>query len=197
MSPTHRSLPTRGPSILLVVLALAALVLTACGGGDDDTSSGSEATMSESMGGDMSEGDMSEGDMSEGDHESFAFGEPADEADADRTIEIEALDQLAYDPDSVEVSAGETVTFVVTNPGSAVHEFVIGDEELQQEHEQEMQDMAGSGMQMHDEPNALILQPGETKRITWHFADAGDITYACHQPGHYAGGMVGTVNLDG
>lgn len=172
------------PTILTAALA-AALALSACGGDANDTSAPDD-TMS------MSEG---MGDMNGDDHESFAFGEPADEADADRTVEVEALDTLAYEPASISVESGETITFVVTNSGAAVHEFVIGDAALQEEHEAEMQEMAGSGMQMHDEPNALVLDAGETKSITWHFTQAGELEFACHQPGHYPGGMKGTFTV--
>jgi uncharacterized cupredoxin-like copper-binding protein len=55
-----------------------------------------------------------------------------------------------------------------------VHEFVIGDAEVQEEHEVEMQEMSDSGMPMGDEPNALVLEAGETKSITWHFTVAGE-----------------------
>jgi uncharacterized cupredoxin-like copper-binding protein len=40
----------------------------------------------------------------------FAFGEPADPANADRTIEIATLDSFAFEPAEVTVTAGETVT---------------------------------------------------------------------------------------
>ncbi|MBA3737406.1 MAG: hypothetical protein H0W97_02450 [Actinobacteria bacterium] len=34
-----------------------------------------------------------------------------------QVIEVSALDTLAYDPAAIEVTAGETVRFVVTNEG--------------------------------------------------------------------------------
>src|SRR5918994_670747 len=37
--------------------------------------------------------------------------------DDPRVIEVSALDTLAYDPTAIEVGAGETVRFVVTNDG--------------------------------------------------------------------------------
>ena len=89
---------------------------------------------------------------------------------------------------------GEIITFVVTNSGAAVHEFVIGDAAVQDEHEEEMQGME-AGMPMGDEPNALALAAGETTSITWHFTQAGELQFACHQPGHYARGMVGTFTV--
>jgi plastocyanin len=44
----------------------------------------------------------------------------------ERVIRVEALDSLAFEPDQVSVAAGDTVRFVVTNSGEAVHEFVLG-----------------------------------------------------------------------
>lgn len=176
------------PKTLTVALATA-LVLSACGGSDDTPAPPDDSMpMSEDMSEDM-------GDMNGDGHGSFAFGEPADESDADRTVEVEALDTLVYQPSSIDVAVGETITFVVTNSGAAVHEFVIGDAHMQQEHEAEMQEMMESEMQMHDESNAVVLEAGETKRITWHFTEAGELEFACHQPGHYAGGMKGTFKV--
>jgi uncharacterized cupredoxin-like copper-binding protein len=68
----------------------------------------------------------------------FAFGEPADPADADRTIEIATLDSFAFEPAELTVTAGETVTFRIVNDGSLVHDFTLGDQATQDEHEAEM-----------------------------------------------------------
>ena len=137
-------------------------------------------------------------DMEDDGHTEFAFGEPADAADADRTIEVDANDDLTYDPPSIEIQAGETITFVITNTGQAVHEFTLGDEALQDEHEEEMAEMMEEGeMTMEDEPNALSLDPGETGELTWHFTSSGELLYGCHEPGHYAGGMVGDITIQG
>jgi len=51
--------------------------------------------------------------------------------------------RITFDPAQITVTEGETVAFVVTNTGQAPHEFVIGDEAVQQEHEAEM--IAGGG----------------------------------------------------
>jgi len=163
----------------LLPLFVLALVAASCGGDDG----GAEPT-STGTGGGM---DMSEGETS------FAFGEPGDAAGADRSVEIEARD-IEFDPTAVDVSVGETITFTITNTGAAIHEFVIGDEAAQDEHETEMQEMP-SGSAMHDEPNAVALQPGETKDVTWTFTGSGEVLFGCHQPGHYEAGMVGTFNV--
>lgn len=135
--------------------------------------------------------------MSE-DHGSFDFGEPADASSADRTVEIEAADSLSFDPSEVEVTAGETITFRVVNTGTLPHEFVLGDQAAQDAHEAEMVEMMENGgeLAMQDEANAVNLAAGETKELTWHFTTSGSVLFGCHQPGHYAGGMKGTMSVD-
>jgi len=122
-----------------------------------------------------------------------SIGEPADAAEADRTIEVRALDTLAFEPATLSVSAGETITFVVTNAGEAVHDFTLGDAAMQQEHAQMMSHIP-AGMS-HDTSNSITLNPGETKRLAWRFGDAGLLEYACHEAGHYQAGMRGRVTI--
>ena len=121
-----------------------------------------------------------------------ALGEPADAGDADQTITIQATDELTYDPDTVEVQAGETITFEIENTGSVDHEFVIGSAEWQEEHEEEMQ---SEDMEMGHEPNEVEVPAGETASLTWHFTDAGTTQFGCHVPGHFPAGMVGTITV--
>src|SRR5262249_49938766 len=40
---------------------------------------------------------------------------------ADRTIQISTTEQLRFDPSTVTVHQGETIAFVVSNPGSIAH----------------------------------------------------------------------------
>jgi uncharacterized cupredoxin-like copper-binding protein len=128
----------------------------------------------------------------------FAFGEPADPAAAERTIDVRTVEQggFHYEPDAIEVAAGETVTFRVRNDGEAVHEFVLGDERVQEEHEAEMQAMGSeAAMAMAEDPNAVSVPPGGSRSLTWTFANRGRIVYGCHQPGHYAAGMRGDLDI--
>lgn len=161
----------RRPARWMVGLAAAGL-LAACG--SDGAGNGHAA-------------DDGHGDMA-------GVGEPADASDADRVVDVSTLDTMEYDPASITVAAGETVTFSVTNSGEAVHEFTLGDRTMQDEHAEEMAGMS-EGM-AHDEPNSLVLQPGETKELTWRFPDAGTVLYACHEPGHYQAGMVGEITIE-
>jgi uncharacterized cupredoxin-like copper-binding protein len=118
-------------------------------------------------------------------------GEPADPSEATHDIQISASDQLRFDPSTVDVSTGEAVTFVIHNDGGNDHEFVLGDEAYQQAHEADMQ----AGHHMAVPANGVIVAPGETKRLTWRFDHSGEVLFGCHEPGHYEGGMVGTIEV--
>lgn len=154
---------------LLVGLMALALVGTACG--DDD--------------------DHGAHSMSDGRMEGAVMGEPAGESEASREVVVEMLDELAFDPEMIDVQTGEVVTFVVRNAGDIRHEFVLGDEAFQEMHEG---DMAGGG-HGGGMSNSLVLDAGETGTITWRFTDGGEVLYGCHEPGHYEGGMVGTISV--
>lgn len=124
-------------------------------------------------------------------HVSEGAGRPADPGDASRTVRLSALDTMAFQPAAIAVSAGEIVTFEVTNAGTAVHEFTLGDAEMQQQHAAAMAHMP-AGVH-HEFPNSITLQPGETKTLTWRFGRARTVEFACHEPGHYQAGMRGRV----
>ncbi len=139
-------------------------------------------------------------DAAEMDEHGEVAGDEAGGTDAaslalpDRTIRIEASDQMRFSPDAVTVREGETVAFVVENTGEAPHELVIGDERVQAEHEAGM--AADEG---HDEtgdvPNAVEVEPGETATLVYTFDEPGSVLYGCHVPGHYAAGMKGTITV--
>lgn len=120
-------------------------------------------------------------------------GTPADADEAARTVEINARDTLVFEPASVSVAAGEAITFVVTNTGQAVHEFTLGDAAMQQEHADAMAHLPAGVA--HELPNSITLRPGETKQLTWRFGDAVSLEFACHEPGHYDGGMRGQIDV--
>jgi uncharacterized cupredoxin-like copper-binding protein len=163
--------------LMVVSLVVLCLVAVACGsGGGHDAHPGSAGD----RGGDTM------------DHAGAVPGEPADPSNAEREIEVIALDSLRFDPASIDVTGGETVTFIVRNVGKAQHEFVLGDEEYQEQHEADMQ--TGED-HMDDLDNAVDVAPGKTARLTWRFSDSGTVVYGCHEPGHYEGGMAGTVTI--
>jgi uncharacterized cupredoxin-like copper-binding protein len=116
---------------------------------------------------------------------------PASSAASTR-IEVTLTDTLRIEPAQMRVPAGVPVTFVVTNTGAIDHEFYLGDEAAQAEHEQEMMEMGGMG---HDEPEGIAVDPGETKELTYTFAEPGEMLAGCHVAGHYAGGMKTTITV--
>jgi uncharacterized cupredoxin-like copper-binding protein len=109
---------------------------------------------------------------------------PLESAAATR-LEVSLTDELRIEPASMTVPAGVPVTFVITNAGALEHEFYLGDEEAQQAHEAEMQ----AGAMSHDEPEGIAVAPGETRELTFTFAEPGETLAGCHVAGHYAGGM--------
>lgn len=123
--------------------------------------------------------------------EDFSFGHVGTSAKADRTVKLVTLDAMQFTPDTLHVRPGETVRFIVTNKGKLTHEFIIGDAREQAEHEQEMQKMPS--MDMPNEPNGIMLKPGQTKTLIWTFGQGGEVEFACHVPGHFAAGMVGKI----
>ncbi|CAO1664434.1 cupredoxin domain-containing protein [Halomonas sp. R57-5] len=130
------------------------------------------------------------------------------EADVDRTITLDAGD-MWFDPETLEMAAGEIVKFEITNTGNLEHEFVIGSKEAQEEHRQMMLNMANSGG--HDMSNmshggghdmasmdmaGVTIAPGETGTLLWSVPDnVNELEYACNIPGHYESGMYGNFSL--
>jgi uncharacterized cupredoxin-like copper-binding protein len=128
---------------------------------------------------------------SDGHQRSGGVGGPADPDDATRAVKVTTLDTTRFDPSRITVSAGATVTFVVTNTGQAVHDFTLGDAAMQRQHAEAMAHMP-AGM-AHDAPNSITLEPGTTRQLTWRFGDAATLEYGCHEAGHYQAGMRGQV----
>jgi len=123
-----------------------------------------------------------------------AFGEPGKAAKVNRTIAITMRD-LSFDPSSVRVKQGETIRFAVANAGPVDHDFTIGDAKAEAEHRAEMVEMLAKGMTHGDEANAIMLKPGESKALIWKFSKAGKFEFDCNVPGHWEGGMRGTIDV--
>lgn len=122
-----------------------------------------------------------------------SFGQPGKADQVQRMIAVTTLDTMKYEPSMLTVKAGETIKFVVTNAGKLKHEFVIGDPQEQRAHAEMMKKMPGM---VHEDPNALNLEPGETKTLLWQFGPPGMVEVACHVPGHYEAGMVAQIKVE-
>jgi len=179
---------------IVALVATLGLVIAACGG-DDGPDAGNSGIGGVTA---VTSADHEDGEEADDDHPSeFNFGEPADAADADRVIEIKADDDMTFDPDNVQVKAGEIITFRVENIGNLPHDFTLGDAELQDLHGVEMADMPASELGVgDDDPNAFTVLSGETKELTWQFTEATGILMGCQIPGHYAAGMKGEITIE-
>jgi uncharacterized cupredoxin-like copper-binding protein len=176
----------------------ASLLLAGCAGTAPeatDTTADTDATTEDTAEELATDDQAADAPSTEADREDEAaanLGEPADASEATRTVAVDAF-EMAFAPAAIQVERGEVVTFEVTNTGEAVHEFFLGDSSMQQEHAEEM---AAMGHDMaHDEPNSIRLDPGQTKQLTWRFADGGNVEFACHEPGHYQAGMHGRISV--
>lgn len=143
-------------------------------------------------------------------HGGADIGEPGDPAKVSRTVEV-TMEDIYFEPETIDVKPGETIRFVIVNAGDFVHEFNIGTPEMHTAHREEMMMMMdhgvleadrinrdkmkmdmGNGQTMeHDDPNSVLLEPGETAEIVWTFPAARKLEFACNVPGHYESGMAG------
>ena len=146
----------------------------------------------------------------------YAFGQPAPADKATRTVEV-TLRDIAFEPKSLDVKAGETMRFVLVNKGQLLHEFNLGDAAMHAEHQKHMLMMQQMGMltptamqhdmskmdhsqhdmsgMAHDDPNTVMLEPGQSAELTWTFSQSTGLEFACNIPGHYQAGMVGTIKV--
>ena len=154
------------------------------------------------------------GEGSHGHGKSENIGSPGVQSEATKTVKIAMFDNY-FQPKSLQFKEGETVQFIVKNSGEFVHEFNIATKDMHKSHGPEMLMMiehgvieadkinwdAAKSMQkklghgMHNEPNSVLLEPGETAEIVWTFPTHALLEFACNVPGHYESGMVGKIKL--
>jgi uncharacterized cupredoxin-like copper-binding protein len=188
----------------LVSLAAVAVLAAACstGGGSPSWSFGAPASPAASAGTTAAPASAAPPTASEMPAASVAAPAPAmsdvpaASTDASATrITVSLSDMLKIEPAAMTVPAGKPVTFVVTNTGTVLHEFTLGDEAEQMAHDREM--MANGGMSMpKDEPMAIGVQPGQTKELTVTFDAPGQTLAGCHVIGHYAAGMKAAITIE-
>jgi plastocyanin len=137
-------------------LLLAGGLLAACGSDDDsdETGMGSMDDTADRM------------DGMDADH-----GESSDVVEGARKIEVSAS-SFAFDPDEIEVEAGEDVAIVLTST-DILHDFTI------------------------DELDAHVaVDAGETATGGLRADEPGSYTFYCTVPGHREAGMEGTLLVE-
>jgi len=103
--------------------------------------------------------------------------------DNPRVVWMNMDDTLKFMPDSVSVSKGETIRFVLTNSGTAVHEFQVGPADM----------VAADNVDGVLNIEKDELDEGSTHAVDYTFDGTGPYAYACHEPGHYEAGMKGVI----
>lgn len=92
-----------------------------------------------------------------------------------------------FEPPAMEVPVGRAVTFVLVNDDPIDHEWILGDEAVQERHRRGTEAHHDS---LQTEISIPALSTRETiitfeRPVTW--------SYICHLPGHEAYGMVGIL----
>lgn len=134
------------------------------------------------------------GHSQHGANDSEGIGQPGRASDVRRTVAVDMSDAMRFTPATVQAREGETIRFLVRNSGNIKHEFVLGTEQTLKEHYEQMKKFPGME---HADENMVTLLPGKTGEVIWKFTKAGNIPFACLQPGHYDAGMKGMVSVAG
>jgi uncharacterized cupredoxin-like copper-binding protein len=93
-----------------------------------------------------------------------------------------------FEPQRLSFEAGETIRFVIRNDDPIDHEFILGDDAVQDRHE------VGRDRHHHGAvPGEVSVPAGATSVTTYKFEDPGTLILGCHLPGHFDYGMRATV----
>ncbi len=106
-----------------------------------------------------------------------------------RTVVI-TIHWSRFQPSEVRMTQGDTVRFVIHNTDPIDHEFILGDEQVQDAHEHGTQASHDGSV-----PGQVSIPAGQTRTTTYTFERPLSLAYACHLPGHYRYGMVGVVRV--
>ena len=103
-----------------------------------------------------------------------------------RTVEI-TIHHSRFQPSELSLPAGATVRFVIRNTDPIDHEFILGDQEVQDRHEDGTEPHHGAI------PGEVSVPAGKVASTTYRFSEAGTLIMGCHLPGHWDYGMRGLV----
>jgi uncharacterized cupredoxin-like copper-binding protein len=92
-----------------------------------------------------------------------------------------------FDPSTLQIPAGRPVTFIIRNDDPIDHEWIVGDDAVQERHR------TGTEMRHDSRPTEISIPALSTRETTITFAEPVVWRYICHLPGHEAYGMVGTL----
>jgi uncharacterized cupredoxin-like copper-binding protein len=123
--------------------------------------------------------------------------------DAPRDVTVIMRD-YRFDPTPVVLVPGETVRFTIFNAGLEVHDFVIGDADVQRawslaDAEATPQNLLATAPPASVPPGTgglrVFLRSGERASVDYGVPDDEQLSLLCHIPGHIEKGMIGRVDL--
>lgn len=137
------------------------------------------------------DGDANAHDGAADDHEDHA----AADHDEPEQIVVTMTDQLTFGPEEIVVPAGQPVRLVISNDGSALHDFTVDQIPVTHiHHEGDSMDsdhMAGEG---HDEFDLhMALDGGDAGVLEFIPGEPGEYVFHCTVPGHTENGMHGEL----
>lgn len=101
---------------------------------------------------------------------------------------------FAFEPDHIEVRAGQTVRFVLENPTDLPHELVIGSLPEQEAHNRAHREAATDPSPSLAEGPASVYVPARgIGQLEYRFDQPGELVIGCHIVGHWESGMRGVV----
>ena len=94
-----------------------------------------------------------------------------------------------FNPSAITVPVGVPVTITLVNDDPIDHEWIIGDDAVQQKHR------TGTELLHPVRPTEQVIPAMSTRVTTITFDAPAQWTYICHLPGHEAYGMVGVATI--
>jgi uncharacterized cupredoxin-like copper-binding protein len=113
-------------------------------------------------------------------------GRPTSPPQTSITIEIK---YSHFNPSAITVPIGVPVTITLVNDDPIDHEWIIGDDAVQQKHR------TGTELLHPVRPTEQVIPALQTRVTTMTFGAPGQLKYICHLPGHEAYGMVGVATI--
>ncbi len=184
-----------------LIAGVVALIASSCGGPADTaadetlsqpTTTEAAATTTDAPDTTTTQATTSTSEHMDDSHMDESMHEDGDDSMVpDVTIEV-TMTEFAFEPESFEVVAGQTVKFVIKNDGLVEHEFRASNAHRIEEH-------IAAGHVDHDDEGGhheggdvvALVPPGETEELVMTFPE--DMTMyteiACLIPGHYEAGM--------
>ena len=115
-----------------------------------------------------------------------ALAGPSQPATTPATIEIH---YSHFNPSEIAVPVGVPITITIRNDDPIDHEWIVGDDAVQQKHR------TGTELLHPSIPTEVVIPALSTRTAVVTFTQAGQLKYICHLPGHEAYGMVGVVTI--